>query len=159
MTNSKLLYRIWYYFRIGYSTYLTFPLSFVTTLVTLYYLAVTNITVLSEIFPHFLFFAIFATVAGIPLAVLIGWGHMKRSDAFKQEVAIGTESNPYNFRVTPGKEEKVYLPMNILMMKATKRHLMNELTSEERRIWDELTEKLESMLRGESIPYYRENRR
>lgn len=45
----QFLFRCWYYFRIGYSTYLTFLLGFATTLVTVYYLAINNIPALKPI--------------------------------------------------------------------------------------------------------------
>ena len=42
LANMRWIYRAWYYFRLGYSTYLTFILGYVSTLVTVCYLAIKN---------------------------------------------------------------------------------------------------------------------
>jgi hypothetical protein len=99
----RLLFRAWYYFRIGYSTYLTFLLGFLTTIVTVYYLAINNISLLKFIFPSFWLFGILALVVGVPLAIFMGLFHFKRSQAYSAEVDIGVEANPYYYKVTPGK--------------------------------------------------------
>ena len=52
--------RAWYYFRLGYSTYLTFLLGYVSTLITVYYLAIKNMADLLSIFPHSALFALLA---------------------------------------------------------------------------------------------------
>jgi hypothetical protein len=83
--NARWIYRAWYYFRQGYSTYLTFVLGYVSTLITVYYLAIKNMPPLLDIFPHFLSFAAIGTVFGVPLAIAIGWIHMKRSRLYSSE--------------------------------------------------------------------------
>ena len=95
------VYRAWYYFRQGYSTYLTFLLGYVSTLITVYYLAIKNMPPLLDLFPHFASFAIFGTVVGVPSAVVIGWVHMKRSRLFSSEQDIAVESNPYQYKLPP----------------------------------------------------------
>jgi hypothetical protein len=99
---GKLINRAWYYFRMGYGTYLTFLLGYISTLVTVYYLAIKNAPALLEVFPHFQPFAILATVIGAPLAVAIGWLHLKRSSLYSSEVDIGVEANPYYYKLPPG---------------------------------------------------------
>jgi len=71
LANPRWIYRSWYYFRLGYSTHLTFLLGYVSTLVTVYYLAIKNIPSLLDVFPHFLGFAVLATILGVPLAVIV----------------------------------------------------------------------------------------
>jgi hypothetical protein len=51
--------RSWYYFGMGKNTYMAFFLGFVTTLVTVYYLAINSIPFLKSVFPTFWSFAIF----------------------------------------------------------------------------------------------------
>lgn len=77
MKLSNFVFRMWFYFRMGYGTYLTFLLGFLTTLITVYYLAINNSPILLDIFPRFWLFAAIATVIGIPIGVLLGWFHMK----------------------------------------------------------------------------------
>jgi hypothetical protein len=98
--------RLWYYFRIGYSTYLTFLLGYVSTLVTVYYLAIKNIPTLLDLFPRFVPFAILATAIGVPLSVGIGSVHLKRSPAYSSEIDIGMEANPYNYSSHPATARK-----------------------------------------------------
>ena len=102
MRGSRFVFRMWYYFRVGYSTYLTFFLGFATTLVTVYYLAINNIPTLQELFPHFWLFAAIALIVGVPAACIIGWFHMKGSALWKSEVDITAEANPYLYKMYPG---------------------------------------------------------
>jgi hypothetical protein len=115
----QFLFRCWYYFRIGYGTYLTFLLGFATTIVTVYYLAINNIPALKSVFPSFLLFAITAIAIGAPLSVLAGYTHFKRSRAYSAEVDIGVEANPYYYKVTPGKEREISLPLSIASIDVT----------------------------------------
>lgn len=109
----RLLFRSWYYLRIGYSTYLTFLLGFATTVVTVYYLAINSIPALKLVFSSFLLFSIFAAAVGVPLAILAGYVHFKRSRAYSAEMDIAVEANPYYFKITPGKEREVQIPAAI----------------------------------------------
>jgi hypothetical protein len=109
----RLVFRAWYYFRIGYATYLTFLLGFATTIVTVYYLAVNNIPILKSVFTSFTLFSIFALAIGVPLSVLAGYVHFKRSRAYSAEVDIAVEANPYYFKITPGKEREMQIPLTL----------------------------------------------
>jgi len=109
----RLLFRSWYYFRIGYGTYLAFLLGFVSTIVTVYYLAINNIPFLKLIFPNFGLFSILALAFGVPLAIFSGYLHFKRSQAYSSEVDIAVEANPYYFKITPGKEKEMGIPLAI----------------------------------------------
>ena len=113
MNVRRFLFRSWYYFRIGYSTYLTFLLGFATTLVTVYYLAINSIPALKSVFPTFLLFSIIAIGIGVPLSVLAGFVHFQRSRAYSSEVDIGVEANPYYYKVTPGKEREINVPATV----------------------------------------------
>ena len=110
---SRLLFRSWYYLRIGYATYLTFLLGFATTVVTVYYLAINNIPALKSVFQSFFFFSMLAAAIGVPLSILAGYVHFKRSRAYSAEVDIAVEANPYYFRITPGKEKEIQVPFSI----------------------------------------------
>ncbi len=113
MNPRRLLFRAWYYFRIGYSVYLTFVLGFVSTIVTVYYLAINNIPFLKLVFPSFWIFSVLAIAIGVPLAVFSGYFHFKRTRAYSSEVDIATESNPYLFKIVPGKEKEITVPSAI----------------------------------------------
>jgi hypothetical protein len=113
LNPRRLLFRAWYYFRVGYSTYLTFLLGFLTTIVTVYYLAINNISLLKLIFPSFWLFSILALSVGVPLSIFMGLFHFKRSQAYSAEVDIGVEANPYYYKVTPGKERELGIPYTL----------------------------------------------
>lgn len=93
--KSNLAFRSWFYFRVGYSTYLSFALAAISTLVTTYYLAIEKAPALKALFPSFGTYVIIATVIGIPTLISIGYIHYKRSRAFHAENDIQVESNPY----------------------------------------------------------------
>ncbi len=113
----RWVYRAWYYFRQGYGTYLTFLLSYFSTLVTVYYLAIRNMPTLLNIFPHFESFAILATVVGVPLAVGIGWVHLKRSSLYSSEALVAIESNPFNYKLQPGYVKDASGPATLLQIR------------------------------------------
>lgn len=142
--------RAWYYFRIGYSTYLTFLLGYVSTLVTVYYLAIKNVPDLFTIFPRFIPFAALATVIGVPLSVAIGWFHLKRSNLFSSEADIGIESNPWNYKLVPGYQKDalypaVYAQLRLLHQLANRASLVSD---DDQKELDSLEEKLKKLLEG-----------
>ena len=122
MSLLRLVSRAWYYFRLGYSTYLTFLLGYLSTLVTVYYLAIKNIPQLLDIFPKFLPFAILATGIGAPLSVAIGWVHLKRSMFFTSEQDISLEANPYLYKLpAAGITRDVQTPSELLRLRLMKK--------------------------------------
>jgi hypothetical protein len=151
MTNVfRYFARSWYYFRVGYSTYLTFLLGYVTTLVTLYYLAVKNIPYLLDIFPHFVPFVLVGTVLGAPLSVAIGWLHIKRTPAYTSEADVGVEANPYNYKLTPGKETEILMPLYLELL-AQLKHLneaQNLLNEKDRHRIEDLEKKIQVLMQG-----------
>jgi hypothetical protein len=134
----------------GYSTYLTFLLGYVSTFVTVYYLAIKDMPMLLNIFPHFLTFAVFGTIIGAPLSVLIGWLHLKRTSAWTAEVDIGVEANPYNYKLQPGYWREVFAPMFLELLKQNKRILAsnNLLSLEDSQRIAELEQKLSTLASG-----------
>ncbi len=145
--------RVWYYFRIGYSTYLTFLLGYVSTLITVYYLAIKNIPDLLTLFPRFVPFAILATIVGGPMSVTIGWLHLKRSPAYSSEMDIGAESNPYSYKLPPGYNREVWAPMflemlDMMMRLLEKQGLLREAESSQ---IEELKRKVGILIAGGSV--------
>lgn len=147
---GKLTFRAWYYFRLGYATYLTFLLGYISTLVTVYYLAIKNIPSLLDIFPKFVPFAVLATVVGVPLSVGIGWIHLKRSRLFSSEADIGVEANPYNYKLQPGKDAEVSTPFLLISIRLLEKLADTNglLTSPEKAEIAQLEDKLLTLLGG-----------
>jgi len=145
-----LLTRMWYYFRVGYSTYLTFLLGFGSTLITVYYLAIKNVPSLLDLFPKFVPFALMATFIGGPLSILIGWVHFKRSSLYTAEADIGTEANPYYFRVPPGYWQEVIMPFYLESLTLMKRLLEAQhlLPEEDKSRIQHLEQLLDVLIKG-----------
>lgn len=152
LATSRWVFRAWYYFRLGYSTYLTFLLGYVSTLVTVYYLAVQNMPALLDIFPHFVTFAILASAVGAPLAVGLGWIHLKRSNLFSSEVDITTEANPYMYKLPPG-ATKVSWQITLVQLRILRRlaEANGGLTDPEKAEIDDLERMTLTLLAGGSV--------
>jgi hypothetical protein len=146
----RLTYRAWYYFRVGYATYLTFLLGYASTLVTVYYLAIKNVPDLLSIFPKFALFAIPATVIGGPLSVVIGWVHIKRSYLFSSEQDISVEANPYAYKLIPGIATEVGTPTFIVTLRLLRKlsEKSGILTDSERAEIENLEKKWIVLLEG-----------
>lgn len=150
LADRRWIYRAWFYFRQGYSTYLTFLLGYVSTIVTVYYLAIRNMPPLLDLFPHFASFAVLGTVIGVPLAVVIGWVHMKRSLLYSSEQDIAVEANPYMYKLAPGWTKEAYFPALALQIRILRKlaEAKGLLTESERSEIDELERKVSTLLEG-----------
>jgi len=134
----------------GYSTYLVFLLGFISTLITVYYLAIKNVPQLLVIFPRFVPFAVLCTLIGVPVSVGIGWVHLKRSNLYSSEADIGVEANPWNYKVPPGWWREalfpaLYVQLRLLHQLASKTSLISEDDLKE---LDSLEEKLKIVIDG-----------
>ena len=150
---EELLFRSWYYFRNGYGTYLSFPVSFFTFVSTTYYLAVKNLPFLQGVFAHFYVFVVVAIIFLFPFGVLIGWLHMKRTLAYPTQMAINVESNPYNYKILPGISSEISWPMWHLILHTIEKisDKENILSPEEKKEFGKLKVKIERLRKGEVI--------
>ena len=96
--NENRGFRSWYYFRMGWGTYFAFIFAAINTLVVTYYLAIERVPALLTIFPNFLYYVLIISAIGVPLLIIVGYIHYKRTLAFKSEIDIVVESNPYQRR-------------------------------------------------------------
>ena len=128
MVKESIGFRSWYYFRTGWSTYFAFILAAINTLTVTYFLAIDNYPVLKAVFPSFEQYIVIIVSIGVPLLVLIGFVHFKRTQAFKSEVDVLIESNPYQRRNTVNGEINLRLNLKILamMLKISKKESFSE---------------------------------
>lgn len=96
---ANLHYRAWFYFRQGWTTYFAFIFAAINTLTVTYYLAIENIPALQSIFPSFYQYVMILVIVGIPLLVLVGYVHYKKTPAYKAEADIQIEANPHFRRI------------------------------------------------------------
>ena len=114
MDKNTIGFRSWYYFRTGWSTYFAFILAAINTLTVTYFLAIDNYPALKSIFPSFEQYVVIIVAIGIPLLISVGYVHFKRTKAFKSEVDVLIESNPYQRRNTVNSE--IILRLNLQLM-------------------------------------------
>ena len=88
-------FRAWYYFRMGWATYFAFIFAAVNTLTVTYFLAIENYPSLQTIFPSFIHYIVIIIFIGVPLLILIGYIHFKRTPSYRSEAAVNFESNPF----------------------------------------------------------------
>ena len=116
MGKENIGFRSWYYFRTGWSTYFAFILAAINTLTVTYFLAIDNYPALKAVFPSFEQYIVIIVTIGIPLLIFVGYLHFKRTQAFRSEVDVLIESNPYQRRNTVNAEINLRLNLKILTM-------------------------------------------
>ena len=127
--SRNLLFRSWYYFRTGWQTYFAFILAAINTLTVTYFLAIENYPSLKTVFPSFEIYILIIVSIGVPLLVLVGFVHFKRSHSFKSEADVLIESNPYQRRNTVNSE--IILRLNLQLMSTLLKVAKKEDLSEE----------------------------
>ena len=128
-------------------------MGYVSTLITVYYLAIKNLPYLLDIFPKFEEFSVLATVIGAPTSVIIGWLHLKRTQAYTAEADITIESNPYSYKAVPGKELEAIVPSYLELLRLVGKLLdsQNLLTKEDQLRITTLENKLETLVEGKMV--------
>ena len=150
--KGSLPFRAWFYFRTGYSVYLSFMLAAINVIVTVYYLAIDNIPDLKLVFPSFGSWAFTVILVGVPIAVFVGWLHLKRSPAYRSELDVSVESNPYYYKLPPGFWKEALVPVMLETMKLNMKLLNKESLSEsEVKSLKELQAKLQHLIDGGRI--------
>ena len=121
-------FRGWFYFRMGWTTYFVFILAAINTLTVTYFLAIDNYPVLKAIFPSFEQYAVMMVCIGIPLLILVGYAHFKKTLAYKSEADVIVESNPYSRRNTVNGEinARVNLQLLSLLLKLSKNEVIDK---------------------------------
>jgi hypothetical protein len=128
--GDNLGFRGWYYFRQGWSVYFAFIFAAINTLTVTYFLAIDNYPVLKEIFPSFIHYIVIVVLVGIPMLVLVGYAHYKRTASFKAEADIHIEVNPHMRRMLINTE--FMLSMSLQLSELSMRLVNNEkLTGDE----------------------------
>ncbi len=156
-----MLFRAWFYFRQGYSTYISFPLGFISTVIVVYSLGIKPViesggflgSVFQILFPRLTNFTIIAAVVLIPVCVYLGLLHFRKTGAFGADASISTEGNPYVYKAVPGKEEEVFIPLWTLTAKALAKMLeqQNSMTPEERKQFEESIRKADLLMAGRTV--------
>jgi len=129
MGKNNLMFRAWYYFRQGWSIYFAFILAAINTLTVTYFLAIDNYPSLKSVFPSFEQYVAMVVVIGVPLLIIIGYAHYKKTQGFKSEVDVLIETNPYQRRNTVNND--IILRLNLQLMSTLLKVAKKEDLSEE----------------------------
>jgi hypothetical protein len=150
MNFERIIFRSWFYLRIGYGTYIAFLIGFLSNIIVIYKLAIAD-TSLVSLFPHLTEFTALAIVVASPISVIIGLFHMRRTAAYAADASVSTEANPYVYKVTPGKEREVLVPLSIMTARILLKLAGDKLTAEEKQELEGVLAKGDKLLEGQSI--------
>ena len=109
-------FRGWFYFRMGWSTYFAFILAAINTLTVTYFLAVDNYPALKMIFPSFEIYVLIIISIGVPLLIFVGYSHYKKTKAFRSEMDVLVESNPFLSRNTVNADLTLKLNLKLISL-------------------------------------------
>ena len=128
--GKNLGFRGWFYFRTGWATYFAFVVAAINALTVTFFLAIENYPSLSVIFPTFFHYIVIVVGIGVPILVLVGYVHFKRSKSYRAEADIGVESNPHFRRILQNTEILLpaYLKLTEIIVKLSEN---KKLTDEE----------------------------
>ena len=162
MNKNNLFFRFWYYFRIGWGTYFVFVLGAVNTLTVTYFLAVDNYPTLKQLFPSFEMYALYLTTILIPILIVVGYSHFKKTHAFKSEVDVIIESNPYQRRILVNTEANLSINLkliSIIQKMAKEQNIDQEQLDELKKISDELSTYVNtrSFTNDDDLKFFKEN--
>ena len=135
-------FRGWFYFRMGWSTYFAFILAAINTLTVTYFLAIDNYPALKMIFPSFEIYVLILISIGVPLLIFIGYSHYKKTKAFRSEMDVLIESNPFLRRNTVNADINLRFNLRLidLILKLSKDTISKEELKDMEKIKSEIIE-------------------
>ena len=146
--KKSIPFRSWYYFRTGYTQYFAFIIAVMNMYTLTYYLVIENSSAINSVFSSFSTYVVVSSLIGIPILILLGFMHMRRSGAFRSESEITQESNPYNYKLLPGIHQVVSAPLLLELLKLLRKSDNDVLTEEEIKRLSELETKLDFLANG-----------
>ena len=104
MVEKNLGFRGWFYFRTGWATYFAFIVAAVNALTVTFFLAIEEYPLLSVIFPTFFHYVVIVVGIGVPVLILVGYIHYKKSKSFRAEQDVLVETSPHFRRILQNTE-------------------------------------------------------
>jgi len=147
--KSSTGFRGWFYFRMGWSTYFAFILAAINTLTVTYFLAIDNYPVLNIIFPSFEYYILIITSIGVPLLIFIGYLHFKRTQAFKSEIDVLIETNPFLRRNTVNVD--IILRSNIKLMELILKLSKDTISEDELNDMEKIQKEITDLIKNRSL--------
>ena len=131
--EKNLAFRGWFYFRTGWATYFAFIVAAVNALTVTFFLAIEKYPSLSVIFPTFFHYIVIVVGVGIPMLVIVGYVHYKKSKSFRAEADILIETSPHIRRILQNTEGLLpsYLKLTELIIKVSENKKLTDKELEE----------------------------
>ena len=131
--EKNLGFRGWFYFRTGWTTYFAFIVAGINALTVTFFLAIENYPSLSVIFPTFFHYIVIVVGVGVPVLVLVGYVHFKKSKSYRAEQDILIETSPHFRRILQNTEILLpaYLKLTELMIKLSENKKLTDKELEE----------------------------
>ena len=128
--GKNLGFRGWFYFRTGWATYFAFIVAAINALTVTFFLAIESYPSLSVIFPTFFHYIVIVVGIGVPILILVGYVHFKKSKSFRAEADVLIETNPHIRRILQNTEVLLpsYLKLTEIIVKLSEN---KKLTDEE----------------------------
>ena len=149
--EKNLGFRGWFYFRTGWATYFAFIVAGINALTVTFFLAIESYPSLSVIFPTFFHYILIVVSIGVPVLVIVGYIHFKRSKSFRAEQDILIETSPHFRRILQNTEILLpaYLKLTELMVKLSEN---KKLTDKELEEVSKLQKQLNEHINKREIP-------
>ena len=149
--EKNLGFRGWFYFRTGWAIYFAFIVAPINALTVTFFLAIESYPSLSMIFPTFAHYIVIVVGVGVPILILVGYIHFKRSKSFRAEADVLIETNPHIRRILQNTEVLLpsYLKLTELMIKLSE---SKKLTDEESKEISKLQDQLNKHIDKREIP-------
>ena len=105
----------------------------VNALTVTFFLAIENYPSLNVIFPTFFHYIVIVVGVGVPVLVLVGYVHFKRSKSYRAEADILIETNPHIRRILQNTEVLLpsYLKLTEIMLKLSENKKLTDKELEE----------------------------
>ena len=128
--EKNLGFRGWFYFRTGWATYFAFIVAAVNALTVTFFLAIDEYPSLGIIFPTFFHYVVIVSGIGVPLLIIVGYVHYKKSKSFRAEQDVLIETSPHFRRILQNTEILLlaYLKLTEIIVKLSEN---KKLTDEE----------------------------
>ena len=149
--EKNLGFRGWFYFRTGWATYFAFIVAAVNALTVTFFLAIENYPSLTVIFPTFFHYIVIVVGVGVPVLILVGYVHFKKSKSYRAEQDILIETSPHFRRILQNTEILLpaYLKLTELMVKLSEN---KKLTDKELEEVSKLQKQLNEHINKREIP-------
>ena len=162
--RNNLGFRGWFYFRQGWSVYFAFIFAAVNTLTVTYFLAIDNYPFLKDVFPSFIHYIAIVVLVGIPVLVLVGYAHYKKTPSYRAEADVWVESNPYQARVLVNTQFTLALNMKltgVLLKLSSKEEISEKEINEIKDLQSKFLEHMDdrSISNKKDQSYFKENYR